>query len=158
MKSFSILKKIDNLIFRLQLSSMMKIYSIVFITQLKSIVSEENFYDKIANIESLLIEKKNNNSASHYKIERLLNKKISREKSQYLIKWVDYKSTYNIWYSLNVLNDAAKLIAEYKERITSTKPVVKKQLPTPRSRDRSRDKKRSRGKPSKARANGARTD
>ena len=86
---FEIFDKIDNLVFRLQLSFIMKIHSIVFITQLKSIILDQNFYDKTTNKKSLFIEKKNFvivKKTFHYEIKRLLNKRIIKKYSHYLIK------------------------------------------------------------------------
>ena len=86
---FEIFDKIDNLVFRLQLSFVMKIYSIIFITQLKSIILDQNFYDKTTNKKSSFVEKKNFvivKKTSHYKIERLFDKRITRKQSHYLVK------------------------------------------------------------------------
>ena len=54
-KFFSVIEKIDNLAFRLQLSFVMKIHSVVSIAQLKSITRDTNSYDKIADRNSSLI-------------------------------------------------------------------------------------------------------
>ena len=86
---FEIFDKIDNLVFRLQLLFVMKIYSIVFIIQLKSIILDQNFYDKTTNKKSLFIEKKNFvivKKAFYYEIKRLFNKSIIKKHSHYLIK------------------------------------------------------------------------
>ena len=86
---FEIFDKIDNLVFRLQLSFVIKIYSIVFITQLKSIIFDQNFYDKSINKKSSFVEKKNSiivKTTSHYEIERLLDKRIIKKHSHYLVK------------------------------------------------------------------------
>ena len=55
---FSIIEKIDNFAFRLQLSSIIKIHSVISIAQLKSITSNSNFYDKIADKKSSSNQKK----------------------------------------------------------------------------------------------------
>ena len=79
-------EKIDNLTFRFQLLLIIKIYFVIFITQLKLITKNIDLYNKIINVKSSSIKKKNNNLTSYYKIERLLNKQISREQFVYLIK------------------------------------------------------------------------
>ena len=86
---FEIFDKIDNLVFRLQLSFVIKIYSIVFITQLKSIIFDQNFYDKTTNKKSSFVEKKNFvivKKTFHYEIKRLLDKRIIKKYSHYLVK------------------------------------------------------------------------
>ena len=58
------------------------------ITQLKLVVSNIDFYNRILNNESFSIEKQSfiNDFAFYYEIEKLLNKRISRKQLQYLIK------------------------------------------------------------------------
>ena len=71
----------------------MRIHSIIFIIQLKFKIFENNSYNKIINKKLLLIKNENVESnfelareTSLYEIEQLLNKKISCEKSKYLVK------------------------------------------------------------------------
>ena len=84
-KFFTIFEKIDNFAFRFQLSSIMKIHSMIFIAQLKSITKKSNSYERKINIEPPSVKKKNN-STFHYEIEKLLNKRVSREQLQYFVK------------------------------------------------------------------------
>ena len=51
--------------------------------------------------------------AAHYELERLLYKRISRGKVQYLVKWQGYGPADNAWYNLDDLGDAQTLVAEY---------------------------------------------
>ena len=90
---FKILKKIETLTYRLKLSSIMRIYLVIFIAQLKSKSSKNDFYDKVNNKNSSSIEIENVESdfeltqqISSYEIKRFLFKKMSRDKSKYLIK------------------------------------------------------------------------
>ena len=84
---FEMLKKIDHFAFRLQLFSIMKIHSIIFITQLKSTIKKSNSYNRVINSKSSSVKKKEFNLAFHYEIKRLLNKKTTtRKKVQYLVK------------------------------------------------------------------------
>ena len=59
-----------------------------------------------------------NNSASFYEIEQLLDKKITnirnKIKIEYLVKWLNYKSEWNVWYNIKNLQQASDLIADYK--------------------------------------------
>ena len=83
---FKILKTIDNnQIYRLQLFFIMKIYLIIFIAQLKLIISDLNSYNrKISNFSSIINEYININILL-YKIKRLLNKRVIKNKLYYLI-------------------------------------------------------------------------
>ena len=92
--SFKILKKINILIYWLQLSFVMKIHSMIFIIQLKFVSTFDNdFYQQIKQnaINSLFVETKNNDKKSNltfnYEIERLLNRRIIViNRINYLIK------------------------------------------------------------------------
>ena len=84
---FKILKTIDNnQTYRLQLFSIMRIHSMIFITQLKSITFDSNSYDKEISDPFLIINEYINIDVSSYEIERLLNKRVIKNKSYYLIK------------------------------------------------------------------------
>ena len=51
-----------------------------------------------------------------YEIERLLRKRISRRRLQYLVKWKGYSRYCNRWYDVDDLQKASRLITEYEER------------------------------------------
>ena len=90
--SFKILKKIDTLIYRLKLFSIMKIHSIISIAQLKStLTSNVDLYRCSRSEYPSLIQLKNDNNSKNsikfYKIERLLNRRIIViDRTSYLIK------------------------------------------------------------------------
>ena len=94
MNFFKILKKIDTLIYRLELLSIIKIHSIIFIIQLKSISTfNVNFYRRSRfDVEyPPLVQLKNNNNSKNsiklYEIEQLLNRRIIViDRINYLIK------------------------------------------------------------------------
>ena len=88
---FSVIEKIDNLAFRLQLFSVMKIHSVVSIAQLESITSNFDSYDRTIDRDSSSIHEEQSTAlieqASLYEIERLLNRRIiSTNRINYLVK------------------------------------------------------------------------
>ena len=84
---FKILKTVDNnQIYRLQLLLIMKIHSMIFIAQLKSVTFDLNSYDRKISDFFLMINKYINIDVSSYEVKRLLNKRVIRNKSYYLIK------------------------------------------------------------------------
>ena len=119
---FIILNKIDNLIYRLNLSSIIIIYLVVFVTQLKFLFVDSNFYRRSRfddeNFSSMIT--KNNDSIFYYEIERLLDRRISRDKIQYFVKWKKYESIYNVWYNNDDFVNIQKLIDNY-EKIVANK-------------------------------------
>ena len=144
-KSFFIIEKIDNLVFRLQLSSIMKIHSVIFIAQLKSVTKDTDFYGRILRKAVFVEENDSNSAVFFYEIERLINKRIIREHFHYLIKWKDSESENNAWYSLHVLNRVSKLVEEYEAKMINAESAARRQ-PTIRARKTSRDRFRSRSR------------
>ena len=117
-KFFSVIEKIDNLAFRLQLFFVMKIHFVVSIAQLKSITRDTNSYDRIANKNSSSIHEEQSTAlieqVSLYEIERLLNRRIiSTDRINYLVKWKDYDSKHNVWYLLHAFDTSKNLVDVY---------------------------------------------
>ena len=89
---FKILEKIKSLVYRLKLSSIIKIYFVVSITQLES-ASKNDFYNRIRNINLFTIKEKDENvdldfifKYKSYEIEKLLKKRDIEKNIMYLIK------------------------------------------------------------------------
>lgn len=117
MKFFTILQKIDKLAFRLQLSSMIRIHSMISIAQLELVVLDIDSYERTLDMKSSSIKKVNSNQeALFYKLERIFVKRIARDQIYYLIKWKRYDNEHNVWYSMRVLNEVKNLIANYEIR------------------------------------------
>ena len=101
---FKILKKINTLTYRLELSSIMQIHSMISKTQLKSAsTSDVDLYRRSrSNVEhSSFVQLKNDsdskNSIKFYEIEKLLNRRIIViDRINYLIKWKSYESQNNV--------------------------------------------------------------
>ena len=113
--SFKIIEKVSNLVFRLDLSSIMKVHFVVSIAQLESTMSNIDLYDRFTNKDSSSIQNEHViTNASSYEIERLIDKRIAHDRSYYLVKWKRYDNEHNVWYSLQALDDASKLVAKYE--------------------------------------------
>ena len=54
-----------------------------------------------------------------YIIEQLLNKCISKSRTQYLIKWLNYDSIHNVWYNNDDLSDVEELMKEFEQRLSN---------------------------------------
>ncbi|KAL8819069.1 MAG: hypothetical protein Q9191_007813, partial [Dirinaria sp. TL-2023a] len=88
-ESFKILEAVEKerQTFRLKLSSIMKIHSVIFITQLELVVKDKDSYNRFTNDNvEVVVDKYIDTEASSYEIERLLVKRIIRDKLYYLIK------------------------------------------------------------------------
>ena len=81
-----------SLAFRLKISLIMKIYSIMLIIQLK-LVSKDDLYKRVRNINFFFVKKKDENvdfdfifKFKFYEIEKLLKKRDIKKNIMYLIK------------------------------------------------------------------------
>ena len=131
--SFKILRKINILVYRLQLSFVMKIHSMIFIVQLKfASTFNNNFYQRIKQnvFNSLFVKTKNDDEKSNltfnYEIKRLLNRRIIViDCINYLIKWKKYESKHNVWYFLHALNDCQNFVNQYDETHSRSNSTTK---------------------------------
>ena len=146
---FSVIEKIDNLAFRLQLFSVMKIHSVVSIAQLESITSNFDSYDRTIDRDSSSIHEEQSTAlieqASLYEIERLLNRRIIfTDRISYLVKWKDYDSKHNVWYFLHALDTFKNLVDVYdlQHSIVQTSEADEaREEREKRDRDRSKDRR-----------------
>ena len=120
---FKVFEKIDNLTYRLKLPNHWRIYSVLFITQLKSVFSSMNdFFNRTRSdqSDSVFVEK-NTNRVKSWKIERLINKRqIKRRDDEYLVKWKNWKLQYDEWRNLSKLDDAQDFVQNYENALRST--------------------------------------
>ena len=89
--SFFVKKQVDRLTYELNFSSVWRVHSVIFITQLKSISISENFYQRFKFNHSNNVKMKNDTPQyKFYKIEKLITKRIRKYNkinvTQYLIR------------------------------------------------------------------------
>ena len=118
--------------FRLELPPVMKIHSVIFIAQLESATPPPDSYDRNPVLDpSIVLNEHANTDALFYEIERLVDKRIIRDKAHYLVKWKNCGHQHNVWYFIDNLQDAADLIAEY-EAIAPRRSIRRRiRLPVP---------------------------
>ncbi len=106
LKSFRILKKIDIQAYKLELFERYDaIHSIFHVSVLKFWhLSDENSKSQIILVEE---EKK-------WKIKKILDQQIKKEKIEYLVQWADSSFYENFWESMKNLSNAKKIIENYK--------------------------------------------
>ena len=69
-------------------------------------------------------------TGDHYVIEKLLEKRTSQGRTQYLVQWLGYGPEHDVWYDITNLNSAMDLINKYNwdhEAKTSTRPKGNRQ-------------------------------
>ena len=114
--SFKILKKIDKLTYRFDLSIHWRIHFVLFVAQLKFASIESNFYQRSRFIHSDSMFVENDiKRVKFYEIDFLINKReIARRESEYLIRWKKYDSAYDEWRNISKFENVMNLIKNYE--------------------------------------------
>ncbi len=128
LRSFRILKKIDTQAYKLELSERYDvIHSIFHVSLLKLWHSrDENSKSQI-----ILVEEK-----EKWKIKKILDQQIKKEKIEYLVQWADSSFYKNFWESMKNLSNAKKIIENYETERQVHQSTAKKSKK--KKRDRSR--------------------
>ena len=117
---FRVTKKIDRLTYRLNIFKKWIIHSIFFIVQLKSCFdSTKNLFRRHCLTQSnLVFVEEDIDLIKFFELKRIINKRmIVRREVEYLIKWKDYDSEYDVWRNLSKLSDIMNLIQKYENSI-----------------------------------------
>ena len=127
-ESISILKKMGKLTYRLDIFSIWKIHSIVFVTHLKSILTENDPFNR-KTTKSNSIEMKRKFFFDLYEVKKIVAKKIVRTErnrnhkshSEFRVKWSGWRNQHNKWMKRDQLNECAKLLIEFEstERLSN---------------------------------------
>ena len=126
-KSFKIIKKIDNFAYQLNTSADWKIHSVFFVAQFKSSSSSESdSYDRFhSNSSSSIYVEENIDNVKSYEMKRILNKRtIKRDREQfieYLIRWKNYDLEFDRWYNVKKFDNVNDLIKKYDEQISTSR-------------------------------------
>ena len=117
-KSFQVLKKIDNLVYKLNISFNWRVHSIFFIVQLKSIdFLAANSFQKISLSTDSVFVKKDTENAQFFEIEKIITKRINKRKNtKYLIKWLKYDSEHDQWRNTLEMRNAMNLMNEFERK------------------------------------------
>ena len=121
LKSFRILKTKRSVNFKLDLSIFMRIYSIFYISFLKSADS-----NTLIQTESSEIDSENQNV--EYEVENILNQQKIQDQFHYLIKWKDYEHIENIWKSEKNLTNCQKLLRQFQLRNSISRNLKKSEI------------------------------
>ncbi len=123
LRSFRILKKINMQAYKLELSEKYDvIHSIFHVSLLRFWHSR----DENSKLQIILVEEE-----EEWKIEKILDQRIKKEKIEYLVQWADSSLYENFWKSMKNLSNAKKIIENYEterqvHQLTAKKSKKKK--------------------------------
>jgi len=124
LRSFRILKKINMQAYKLELSEKYDvIHSIFHVSLLRFWHSR----DENSKLQIILVEEE-----EEWKIEKILDQRIKKEKIEYLVQWADSSLYENFWKSMKNLSNAKKIIENYEterqvHQLTAKKSKEKKE-------------------------------
>lgn len=90
---FKIIDKIDSLAYQLQLPPLMKIHSMISIAQLEPSQDSDPYKRQVNAEPPPVVETETDDT---YIIEKLLDKRITRGKVRYLVKWLGWGNEHNV--------------------------------------------------------------
>ena len=123
-ESATIVKKIEKLIYRLNIFQTWKIHSVIFVTQLEPASPENDPYEK-KNVEPEPIEIEGGNDANVYEVEKIIAKRMvyigrnrrRRAHSKFRIKWSSWRNQHNRWMKKKDLDNCKKLLQKFENKI-----------------------------------------
>ena len=119
-ESFLIKRRVDRLIYEFNLSAIWRIYSIIFIAQLKFYVENDFYRRSRSNHSSIVKVEKNIENWKFYEMKRIEIKRLRKFDRtiviQYFVKWLKYESKFNEWKSLLYFDDCLKLVKKFEQR------------------------------------------
>ena len=131
---FIVKRRVKRLAYELNLFFVWRVHSIIFVTQLKFVSFESNFYQRFKSNHSNALkveDMSNTNFEKNYKIKRLINKRIriydKIDVTQYLIRWLDYELEFDEWKFLSILSKCIDFIEKY-ELIHLSAKIIKNKI------------------------------
>ena len=118
-KSFKILKKIEILIYQLDISAHWRVHSVFIIVQFESVSnSDSNSYDRQRSRPPSMHVEENTDTIKNYVLKKIIRFRQSARDKKYFVKWKNYESEKNAWRNLPEMKNALNLIRKY-EKITT---------------------------------------
>jgi hypothetical protein len=112
---YTISAKISSTSYRLDLPSTLKIHPVFHVSMLKPYQESEEF-NREAPPQPIIIPESNE---AEYEVEQILDKRLIRNKTQYLVKWLGYPLHDATWEPVENLKNAPEKLKEFELMRTS---------------------------------------
>lgn len=119
---FRIKRKVGSLAYELDLPPIIEIHPVISIAQLEPAPKSEDPFKRPYPTNPGPVRAEGDDSAPSYEIERIIGKRISRKKLQYLVSWKGYNSAHNVWYNVENLDNAKEAIEDYETWLKARPP------------------------------------
>ena len=126
---FKIIKKIERLIYQLDISQHWRVHSIFIIVQLKSAsnLTMNSFHRSRSDESSFVFVEDDTNIFKSFELKKMLNKRVIRKERyliiEYLVKWSEYESEHDMWLNIKNLDNVKELIQNYEKTIVVFKEL-----------------------------------
>lgn len=118
-----VVKKIEKLAYKLNISDSWKIHSVVFVTHTESTPQDDDSYDReLAEPESVLTE--GDDTFDIYEVKKILVKRViffdrgrnRKSRDEFRIKWLGWGDHHNVWMTREELAGSRDLLEEFENR------------------------------------------
>lgn len=124
---FTILRRIGDLAYELDLPPIWKAYPVISIAMLEPAPKEDDPYHRPRQEgQPPITDEEHPEVKDAYEIEKLVDRRVSRPRGrgsrekpdivEYLVKWKDWGKAHNVWYEVEDLVNASELMEEYDEK------------------------------------------
>ena len=122
---FRITEKIDNLIYKFDISINWRVHSIFSIAHLKFAQNFIiDFFQRTIKQSEFIFVNENIENVQFFEIEKLIvSRETRRRNTEYLVKWKNYESKHDVWRNIFELKNAIKLINEFKQNVFTTESI-----------------------------------
>lgn len=107
---FLIKRKVGNLAYKLQIAPVMRIHPVISIAQLEAAPKKPDSFNRMRHIVPPPVVE----GGDVFEVERILGKRMSRKKTQYLVKWFGYGGEHDVCYNEEDLSEAQEAVKDYE--------------------------------------------
>ena len=111
---FQITKRIRKLAYELSLPFVMSIHPVISIVRFEPAPDEPDPFGRTDDRDPPPV-RAEDDEAPEYEVERLIRKRLVKNRLQYLVKWKRYGNEHNAWYDVNDFGDAGDAVKNFEE-------------------------------------------
>lgn len=115
---FPVIERVGTAAYRLELPARYTFHPVQYVGHLRPFVQSDEFPERQQELRlpPVVDEEKGEQTADVFELERIVDKRQRRRKTEYLVKWRSYPDSDNEWLPVDRLAGAAELIQEYEQR------------------------------------------
>lgn len=107
---FLIKRKVGDVAYELQIAPVMRIHPVISVAQLEPAPTDLDPFGRIWPTKPPPVVE----GGDVFEVDRILGKRVSRKKTQYLVKWFGYGDYHNVWYNEEDLSEAQEAVKDYE--------------------------------------------